>query len=242
MIKVTIFNEYAHERLKENVKEIYPDGIHSHLASFLSDSEVKVRTTTLFDENGDIVHECGLTEEVLNDTDVLIWWGHKNHNDVPDAVVERVVENVHNGMGAIFLHSAHHSKPFKALMGTTCNLRWRVGEKERMWNIKPGHPIMQGIGDYIDIPEEEMYGECFEIPTPEELLMISSFSSHEVFRSACTWQRVNGRVFYFQPGHEEYPTFYIPEIRKIIKNAVRWAKPSFRVDKLECEHFPKIEL
>ena len=201
MIKVTIFNEYAHERESEKVRAIYPQGIHAQLASFLGDDDIQVRTTTLFNEDGSFVPECGLTDEVLKDTDVIIWWGHCHHNDVPDEVADRVVNHVLCGMGAIFLHSGHHSKPFKKLMGTSCNLSWRDDEKERLWNINPAHPIMAGIGDYVDLPKEEMYGECFEIPAPDELLMIGTYSSHEVFRSACTWQRINGKIFYFQPGH-----------------------------------------
>lgn len=240
MIKVTVFNEYAHERVKENVRAIYPNGIHGQLASFLADDDIEVRTTTLFDEEGNFVPECGLTEEVLKDTDVIIWWGHCHHNDVPDEVANRVVNQILCGMGAIFLHSAHHSKPFKKLMGTTCNLLWRDDEKERIWNINPAHPIMAGIGDYIDLPREEMYGERFEIPTPDELLMIGTYSSFEVFRSACTWQRINGRIFYFQPGHETYPTYHIPEVQRIIKNGVRWAAPTYRAEELVCPHFPKL--
>ena len=167
MIKVTIFNEYAHERTEEKVKEIYPKGIHSQLASFLESDDVQVRTTTLFNEDGSFVPECGLTEEVLKDTDVIIWWGHCHHNDVPDEVAERVVNHIQCGMGGIFLHSAHHSKPFKKLMGTTCNLLWRDDEKERIWNINPAHPIMAGIGDYIDLEKEERLLKCTDLSVTE---------------------------------------------------------------------------
>lgn len=240
MIKVTIFNEYVHERTEENVKKIYPEGIHSQLASFLEDDNIQVRTTTLFDKDGGLVPECGLTEEVLRDTDVIIWWGHCNHNDVPDEVAQRVADSVLCGMGAIFLHSAHHSKPFKKLMGTTCNLCWRDDEKERLWNINPAHPIMTGIGDYIDL-NEEMYGERFEIPEPDQLLMIGTYGSHEVFRSACTWHRTNGKIFYFQPGHETYPTYHNKDIQRIIKNAVYWAAPTYRAEELVCPHLEKID-
>ena len=241
MIKVTIFNEFKHEQESEKVKAVYPNGIHSEIKSFLESKDVMVRTVTEYDENLELIPNCGITDELLSDTDVLIWWGHAGHTFVPDEVAEMAYNHVLNGMGAIFLHSAHHSKLFKKLMGTTCNLKWRDGERERLWNINPVHPIMNGIGEYVDIPAEEMYGERFDIPTPDELLMIGAYTSHEVFRSACTWQRGYGKIFYLQPGHESNPTYKIPEIQKIIKNAVQWAKPVLR-EEIPCPHYEKIEL
>lgn len=241
MINVTVFNEFLHERTNETVKKIYPAGIHGQIATFLKCDDINVRTVTLFNENGDLVPECGLTEEVLKDTDVLIWWGHAAHDKVPDEVAQRVADQVLCGMGAIFLHSAHHSKPFKKLMGTTCNLAWREEEQERLWNINPAHPIMAGISDYIDLPQEELYGERFEIPAPDEILMLGAYSGFETFRSACTWQRVNGKIFYFQPGHETFPTYHIEEIKTIIKNAVRWATPTYRAEQLDCPMRERIE-
>lgn len=241
MIKVTIFNEYKHEQEDKAVQKVYPNGIHEEIKSFLESDDVIVRTVTEFDENLELVHNCGITDELLADTDVLIWWGHCGHGLVPDEVVEKCHKHILHGMGAIFLHSAHHSKLFTKLMGTTCSLKWRDGERERLWNINPVHPIMKGIGEYIDIPDEEMYGERFDIPTPNELLMIGTYTSHEVFRSACTWQRGYGKVFYFQPGHETNPTYKIPEIQTIIKNAVQWAKPTFR-EEILCPEYEKIML
>ncbi len=241
MTKVTIFNEYWHEQNREDIREIYPNGIHTAIADFLRSDDVEVRTFTLFDENKEYDPSCGLTEEILKDTDVLIWWGHMHHEKVSDEVVKMVQRNVLEGMGAIFLHSAHISRPFMALMGTSGSLGWRTNEKERLWNICPTHPIMKGIGKFVDLPAEEMYGECFDIPKPDDLLMIGVYSSYEVFRSACTWNRGYGKVFYFQPGHEEYPTYYIPEVQKIIKNAVEWAKPIFRAE-LSCPRIKKVEL
>ncbi len=234
MIKVTIFNEFCHEQTEERVKEIYPEGIHKAIASFLETDEVSVRTVTLLDENMEITPDCGLTEEVLEDTDVLMWWGHMRHNDVPDEVVERAHKHVLCGMGVIFLHSAHHSKLFKKLMGTTCNLSWRDKAKERLWNINPAHPIMRGVGDFFDLEVEEMYGERFDIPEPDSLLMIGAYSTSEVFRSACVWQRGNAKIFYFQPGHESFPTYYNPTIQQIIKNAVEWVNPDYRAKELVC--------
>lgn len=239
MIHVTVFNEFCHEQNEERIKEIYPKGIHTAIADFLSkEADMSVRTVTLYDENNQVHPDCGITDTLLKETDVLMWWGHMRHGEVSDEVVRKVCDNVLCGMGAIFLHSGHHSKPFKTLMGTSCNLSWRDGEKERLWNICPSHPIMQNVGSFIDLQDEEMYGECFDIPTPDELLMIGTYGSHEVFRSACTWRRGKGNIFYFQPGHEAYPTYYNPEIQNILKNAIRWAAPKYREDALVC---PQVE-
>ncbi len=236
MIKVTVWNEFYHEREMENVKAVYPEGIHKAIADFLGKEEdIEVRTATLIDEN------CGLTDEILQDTDVLIWWGHAHHGDVPDELVDKIKYEVLKGMGMIFLHSAHHSKPFKALMGTTCNLSWRDGEFERVWVVDPGHPIAQGIDRYFEIPEEEMYGEPFGIPEPDKLVFMGWYGSGEVFRSGCCYRRENGRIFYFQPGHESNPTYYIPEVQTVIKNAVRWAAPVYRAKEIPCPHAERIQ-
>lgn len=242
MIKVTIFNEYIHEQIQESVRKIYPHGIHNAIKAFLECDDVEVRTVTLYDENQNLVPDCSITDELLADTDVLLWWGHMKHDEVPDEIVEKVKKQILCGMGAIFLHSAHHSKLFRSLMGTTCNLSWRDNAKERLYNINPSHPIMAGIGDYFDLEKEEMYGERFEIPQPDELLMIGSYNTHEVFRSACTFKRLNGNIFYFQPGHEEYPTYYDKNVQTIIKNAVRWACPTYRAKELTCPNVGVIEL
>lgn len=233
MIKVTVFNEFRHEKKKESIRAIYPDGIHGAIKAGIEDEEIVVRTVTLDDP------ECGLTQEVLDDTDVIIWWGHMAHHEVPDEVAQRVRDAVHSGMGAIFLHSGHHSKPFRLLMGTPCNLTWREdGDYELVWVANPAHPIAQGIGRFIKLDEVETYGEPFSIPEPDELVFIGSYEGGEVFRSGCCWQRGNGRVFYFQPGHETYPIYHNPEILQVIRNAVRWAKPIYRAP-LSCPHVKK---
>ena len=233
MIKVTIFNEFRHEKQKESIRAIYPDGIHGAIKAGIEDEEILVRTVTLDDP------ECGLTQEVLDDTDVLLWWGHMAHHEVPDEVAQRVRDAVHSGMGAIFLHSGHHSKPFRLLMGTPCNLTWREdGDYELVWVVNPAHPIAQGIGRFIKLEEVETYGEPFSIPEPDELVFIGSYEGGEVFRSGCCWQRGNGRIFYFQPGHETFPIFYHPDIIKVIKNAIHWAKPTYRAV-IECPHVKK---
>ncbi|MCJ7752137.1 MAG: ThuA domain-containing protein, partial [Armatimonadetes bacterium] len=162
-IKTTVWNEFRHEKTDEAVKKVDPDGIQVAIADHLKKQEgIEARTATL-DEP-----EHGLTEEALKATDVLIWWGHMAHQEVADEVVARVRSRVLEGMGLIVLHSAHFSKIFRSMMGTNCSLKWReAGEKERLWNIEPGHPITQGIGEYFEFPHTEMYGERFDIPTPD---------------------------------------------------------------------------
>lgn len=235
MIKVTVWNEFRHEKELEHVKEIYPNGIHSCIAEFLDQHEdIFVRTASL-DEP-----EHGLTDDVLANTDVLIWWGHAHHDEVQDSVVEKVKTRVLQGMGFIGLHSAHHSKPMKALLGTTLNLRWRDGDRERVWCINPAHPIAEGLPPYFELEQEEMYGEFFDIPAPDELVFMGWFAGGELFRSGCTFTRGRGKIFYFQPGHEEFPIYYKPEVQKIITNAVRWARPINPIsEKLDCIAMPE---
>ncbi|MBQ9856956.1 MAG: ThuA domain-containing protein [Clostridia bacterium] len=234
MIRVTIYNEFVHERTHENVREVYPDGIHMTLSRALQCEDIEVKTVTLLDD------QCGLTDETLKNTDVLIWWGHMAHGEVPDEVAQRVRDHVQMGMGAIFLHSAHESKPFKLLMGTPCSLTWREdGDFERVWVVNPAHPIAQGIGRFIYLPHEETYGEPFTVPEPLETIFIGGYEGGEVFRSGMTYVRGNGKIFYFQPGHETNPTFKIPEIQKVIKNAVYWANPIYRTTALGCPHDEK---
>lgn len=221
-INVTVWNEYHHEKHNPAVSAHYPDGIHAVIAESLRAHGVgHVRTATLEEP------EHGLTDEVLASTDVLVWWGHRRHDDVSDEVVRRVHARVLDGMGMVVLHSGHFSKIFKALTGTSCTVNWRAdGEKERIWVVTPEHPIAAGLDRYFEIPKEEMYGEPFEIPTPLETIFISWFQGGEVFRSGCTYIRGRGRIFYFRPGHETFPTFHQPEVQLVIANGVRWAQPT----------------
>lgn len=237
MINVLIYNEYIHERgLREKdlpTKEVYPNGIHGQLKSALTakaPQDFSITTHTL-----ETVTE--ITDELLSKTDVLIWWGHARHAEVPDSVAQSVQKAVLDGMGAIFLHSAHHSKPFKLLMGTSCNLTWREddSEHELLWNVDPAHPIAKGIGRFVKLEREEIYGEPFTVPTPDETVFIGGYTGGEVFRAGLCYRRVNGKVFYFQPGHERYPTYYNPDIIQIIYNAVHWACPTTRTP-IDCPH------
>lgn len=236
MIRVLVWNEFFHEKDKNNASsEIYPNGIHNAIADFLGkEDDITVTTATLDDEN------CGITDEVLKNTDVIIWWGHCRHEKVPDEVAEKVQAAVLNGMGAIFLHSAHKSKPFMRLMGTSCSLIWREsGDFERVWVAKPSHPIAAGIDTCFELPAEETYGEPFGIPTPDEIVFMGWYSGGEVFRSGVTYTRDNGRVFYFQPGHETFPTYRDPSVQRVILNAVRWAAPAVRIDNvMDCPNPP----
>lgn len=221
-LRVTIWNEFRHERADEAVAKIYPHGIHATLAEALKQAgpNLDIRTATL-DE-----HEHGLSEEVLNNTDVLTWWGHMAHREVQDSIVDRVQQRVLSGMGLIVLHSAHFSKIFRRLMGTTCELKWReADDHERLWVVAPGHPIVEGIGEYIELPREEMYCEPFDIPQPETLVFVSWFSGGEVFRSGCCYTRGRGKIFYFRPGHETFPTYHHPQIQRVLLNAIRWTAP-----------------
>lgn len=249
MIRVTIWNENVQERWDElsadlpaedrerrtanalEVRKVHPNGIHNTLAGIFDGiDDIVVRTATLDQP------EHGLTDEVLENTDVLLWWGHVAHDKVSDEVAEKVHQRVLQGMGFIPLHSAHLCKPMKKLLGTSCTLQWRDGDFCRVWNVLPGHPIAQGVDPMFELEPEEMYGEFFDIPQPDELVFISWFRGGEVFRSGCAWNRGYGKMFYFEPGHETNGAYHNENVRKIIRNAVRWAAPTRIVGKLDCPH------
>jgi trehalose utilization protein len=235
-IRVTVFGENVHEKDMPKVQSIYPKGMHECIADgFREESGAfEVRTVT------QDMPEHGLTDDVLATTDVMTWWGHAAHHLVEDSIVQKVKARVLEGMGLIVLHSGHYSKIFKSLMGTTCSLCWReADELERIWLCNPAHPIVQGIeGPYFEIPQEEMYGEPFGIPEPTETLLIGHFEGGNVFRSGCLFNRGNGQIFYFQPGHETYPIYYQKEIRLIIRNAAKFVAPRGGVWKDSAPHIP----
>ena len=219
-VSVTVWNEYRHEKRSAAIAEVYPNGIHGAIAAHLRSEGMATRTATL-DEP-----EHGLTDAVLDETDVLVWWGHMAHAEVSDAVVEKVHARVLQGMGLIVLHSGHFSKIFRKLMGSSCDLKWReANEKERIWVIEPGHPIAEGLDQYFEIEHTEMYGERFDIPAPDTLVLVSWFQGGEIFRSGCCYHRGNGKIFYFRPGHETMPVYYHKDVQRVITNAVRWAAP-----------------
>ncbi len=237
-IRVTVWGENLHDQKDAKVQAIYPQGMHSTIAEGIREyggDGVVVRTATLDQP------EHGLTAEVLAATDVLTWWGHMGHHLVHDDVVDQVQDRVLSGMGLVVLHSGHWSKPFTRLMGTTCALRWRDDDRETVFTVNPGHPIARGIPPVFVIPEQEMYGEYFDIPQPDELVFLSTFTGGEVFRSGCCFVRGQGRIFYFSPGHETYPVYHQKEVRQVIANAVAWANPipQPRYATSTCIHSPK---
>ncbi|QHC69210.1 ThuA domain-containing protein [Rathayibacter sp. VKM Ac-2801] len=223
-VRVLVWGENRHEQIEEKVRAIYPDGMHSTIADGIRENlgeRATVSTTTL-DEP-----EHGLTEDVLDATDVLVWWGHMAHGDVSDEIVERVQRHVLSGMGLVVLHSGHWSKIFGKLMGTTCTLRWRSEQdRELVWTVDPTHPIAQGIPHPFVIPQQEMYGEFFDVPAPDELVFLSTFTGGEVFRSGMTWKRGHGRIFFFSPGDQDYPVYHQAEVRRVIANGVEWVRSS----------------
>lgn len=237
-IRVTVWGENLHEQKHEKVQAVYPDGMHEAIAAGIRENlgeRAEVRTATLDQP------EHGLNDDVLNRTDVLTWWGHMGHHLVADEVVDRVHNRVLSGMGLVVLHSGHWSKIFTRLMGTTCALRYReANEQEAVWTVNPGHPVAQGVPPVFLIPEQEMYGEYFDIPQPDELVFISSFAGGEVFRSGCAFTRGQGRIFYFSPGHETHPVYFQPEVRRVIANAVAWtySAPKPRYATTTCIHSP----
>lgn len=222
-VNVTVWNEGVHEREDEAVRALYPNGMGRQIADSLAGRPgiESVHVSELADK------QQGLTDEILDRTDVVTWWGHRAHDRVHDENVDRLHQRILDGMGLVALHSAHVSKIFKRLMGTGCMLKWReAGERERLWVVDPAHPIADGLPEYFEIEHEEMYGEHFDIPAPDQLVLVSWFQGGEVFRSGCCWHRGQGKIFYFRPGHETYPTYYNQHVLDVIYNGVRWAAPT----------------
>ena len=218
-MKITIWNEFIQEKTDEPVAAVYPNGIHNVIADYLRSEGLDVGTATLNEP------EHGLSEATLSETDVLVWWGHKAHREVDDKIVDKIQDRILNGMGLVILHSAHYSKIFKRMMGTSCDLGIvrDDAKRERVWVIEPNHPICRGLNKYFDIPNTEVYGERFDVPDPDTLVFLRSFEGGEVFRTGCGYRRGLGKIFYFRPGHETYPIFYQTEVQQIIKNSILWA-------------------
>lgn len=222
-IRVTVWNEGVHEKEKEEVRKLYPNGMGTQIAGYLSgkDGIATVQVSELDHK------EQGLPDAVLESTDVMTWWGHTAHDKVADENVARVHQRVLEGMGLVVLHSGHHSKIFRKLMGTSCDLKWRdIGERERIWVVDPAHPIAEGLPEYFELPRTEMYGEHFDIPQPDRQVFLSWFQGGEVFRSGCCWHRGKGKIFYFRPGHETFPIYYDENVLRVIYNAIKWAAPT----------------
>lgn len=215
----------------EEIAKVHPNGLKETLGDiFRQEDDMEVRTTSLEQP------EYGLPDELLENTDVLVWWAHVAHQLVPDELAEKIHQRVLKGMGFIALHSAHQCKPLQRILGTSGSLQWREGDFCRVWCTCPTHPIAAGIPQSFELPEEEMYGEFFDIPKPDDLVFTSWFRGGEVFRSGCTWTRGYGRVFYFQPGHETNPSYHNEHVIRILKNAVRWCAPVLQRDVIDCPH------
>ncbi len=232
-IHVTIWNEYLHERVEgeygERLRSFYPQGIHNALKEELAADDLEISAVSLD------MPEQGLPDDLLQKTDVLLWWGHMAHGKVADELVDKIQQRVLAGMGLIVLHSGHYSKIFRRLTGTSCSLRWReLGEKERVWVVDPQHPIAQGVPDSFVVPNTEMYGEPFGIPEDAHPVFMSWYEGGNLFRSGITLRRGAGKIFYFSPGHESFPIYHNPDVVKVLANAVRWAAPVLPPQKTNC--------
>jgi len=224
-VNVTVWCEGVLPQSKPDLAAIYPEGMEVAIAEGLRAllPHATIRTATLGDP------DSGLSDAVLDDTDVLLWWGHLAHDDVPEDRVAAVHERVLGGMGLIALHSAHFSTIFRRLMGTTCSLGWRNDAgREVIWSVAPTHPIARDIPGHVILPAHETYAEFFDVPRPDDVVFISNHDGGEAFRSGLTFTRGLGRIFYFSPGDESYPIFRNEWILKIIANATNWAHPSSR--------------
>lgn len=223
-MNITIFNEGRDEKRKPEVLSVYPKGIGGVLKEIIEKlpSVQVLKVASLYEP------ECGLTEEILERTDVLVYWSHGGNDEFPDIVAERVRDFVLRGMGFVVLHSANGAKAFKMLMGTSCTMRYRHNDCERMICCNPTHPIAQGVSERFVLETEETYGEFFDIPKPDDLLYLGWFDSGEACRSVCTWYRGYGKIVYLQPGHETNPTFYHPDMQRLIQNSCQWAMPAVR--------------
>lgn len=221
-INVVIWNEFRHEKRDPAVAQIYPDGIHACIRDFLKEDDNLNITLAALDDP-----DQGISDELLNKTDVLFWWGHMAHGEVDDKLVEKIRNRVYAGkMGLIVLHSGHHSKVFRSIVGATGNLSWGRNQKEVVWNLMPQHPIAAGIPDHFILKSEELYAEPFYIPQPDQLVFGGWYEDGHIFRSGCCFFRGVGKIFYFQPGHEYCRSFYNPYVQRIIRNAVEWVKPA----------------
>ena len=239
-MRVVVWDEKLNEK-EERVREVYPNGIAAEIAGGIKKELTSANDCEIVCLKSDI-EEFGFTEETLNETDVLVFWAHRSHDVFPDEIVERICNRVMKGMGLIVLHSAHLSKVFKRLMGTSCTLKYRFGDFARVWTTTPSHPIARGIPEFFDLEEEEMYGEFFDIPKPDDVVFTTWFSGGNIFRGGCTWQRGFGKVFYFHPGHDTNLAYYNSTVLKVISNAVLWVAPTKEREEIRCEEYPKINL
>jgi trehalose utilization protein len=213
-IRVLLWSEQTEPR------NIYPNGISGALADYLNkQSEFEAKTATLDDPDN------GVSESVLGQTDVVIWFGHKKHAQVPDVAVDRIDKHVkERGMGFIALHSSHYSKALKKLLNAAGSWSSYVnhGKPEQMWIVLPGHPIAEGVTDFT-IPQTEIYTEPFAVPEPESVVVEGTWESGHRGREVMTWSLGKGRLVYIRAGHEEYPIYFMPQMQKLVANSAKWA-------------------
>lgn len=233
-IRVTFWHEFRHEKTKPAAMALYPDGLHAYLKSVLECDDIEITLAALDDPNQ------GITDELLENTDVLMWWGHAYHNEVDDELVEKIRQRVYAGMGFLPLHSAHHSKPFQRIIGCTGNLRWGRNQKAIIWNLAPWHPIAQGVPMSFQLTEE-LYSEPFYIPKPDEIIFGTWFEDGNLFRGGLTFRRGLGKIFYFHTGHETVDSLKNENVHRIIKNAIYWCAPDAKADFYTGETFHQTE-
>ena len=204
-------------------RSVYPRDIDGALGDYLDAlPHTEVRRARLDEPS------AGLADADLDATDVLIWWGRLRHADLPDDRAVAIADRVRAGkLGFVALHASCGSKPFVNLMGTSCEPGgWRDnGRPERVTIAAPDHEIARGVAPFT-IPRTSMYLEPFQVPSPETVVLVSTFSGGETFRSGLTWTVGQGRVAYFRPGHDAFPVLFHPSVRRVVANAARWAAPS----------------
>jgi len=225
--KVVVWSEGT-ANVDPGSKGIYPQDINTAIADGLKPLEARgweIVKASLNDP------DQGISQALLESTDVLIWWGHKKHGEVKDELVERIAARVNAGqMGFIGTHSAHFSKPLKKLLGTPCSWGEYVadGTSAEIIVKEPNHPICKGVTNF-KLPKIERYGEPFKCPTPEAVPLDGLYTrpdgKTQPGRMGLCWTIGKGKVFYFTPGHETYNDYHRPEVRQIFINAVEWAAP-----------------
>lgn len=203
--------------------DVYPNDINSAVAEHLNEHPEFVAQAVHIDEP-----DQGVSEDRLEWADALVWWGHARHDDVREETVDRVEEYVtEEGVGFLALHSAHYALTFKRLVGASGDLgevRWEdipPGETEELEVVDPDHPIAAGVEDFT-LPEVEMFGEPFDVPEPDDVVLHSTFPEGGEFRSLCTFTFGAARGAYFRPGHEEFRIYHDENVRRVVANAVRW--------------------
>lgn len=200
-------------------RSVYPDDIDGALADVLG------RQAGLVVSRGRLTDlQAGLSDQVLDASDALVWWGHLRHDAVPDDRALAVVKRVREGrLGFVALYAACGSKPFRQMMSMPCEPgSWREDGRPEFVSIKaPDHPIARGIAPFT-ISKTDMFSEPFAVPEPETVVFVSSWQKGETLRSGLTWTIGKGRVAYLRTGPDNYPVLFHPSIRQAIANSVRW--------------------